>query len=188
VFKGVDENYQWNYLQDYLIEGNLPKYEAEGMTNEVLISSYLANRLELKVGEKLPTYFLRNQEAKVPNVRSFTIVGIYDSGFPQFDEIFVLVDLKHVQRLNRWEADKVGGFEVFVNDFSKIDQISVILVSYIPCTIIRDSINTKYFSIFVWLQLFVFLISFIVGLVFLVAMTDVIVPLLVFISELTLMI
>ena len=169
VFKGVDENYQWNYLQDYLIEGNLPKYEAEGMTNEVLISSYLAKRLELKVGEKLPTYFLRNQEVEVPNVRSFTIVGIYDSGFPQFDEIFVLGDLKHVQRLNRWETDKVGGFEVFVNDFSKIDQIADKIYSHIPSTLNSEPITTKYFNIFDWLQLFDFNIYIIVGMVFLVA-------------------
>ena len=188
VFKGVDENYQWNYLQDYLIEGNLPKYEAEGMTNEVLISSYLANRLELKVGEKLPTYFLRNQEVEVPNVRSFTIVGIYDSGFPQFDEIFVLGDLKHVQRLNRWEADKVGGFEVFVNDFSKIDQIADKIYSHIPSTLNSEPITTKYFNIFDWLQLFDFNIYIIVGMVFLVAMINVIVALLVLILERTQMI
>lgn len=188
VFKGVDANYQWNDIKEYLIEGSLPKFSKDAITNDVIISSYLANRLELNIGEKLPTYFLRNQEAEVPNIRSFEIVGIYDSGFPQFDETFVLGDLKHVQRLNRWQTDEVGGFEVFIDDFTKISEVSDKIYSYIPSTLNSEPITSIFYNIFDWLKLFDFNIYIIVGMVFLVAIINVIVALLVLILERTQMI
>ena len=188
VFKGVDKNYQWNYLQEYLIEGKLPSYIEEGMTNEVIISSYLANRLELKIGDKLQTYFLRNEEAELPNVRAFTISGIYDSGFPQFDEMFVLGDLKHIQRLNKWKSNEVGGFELFINDFNKIDTVADKIYSQIPSTLNSEPITVKYLHIFDWLKLFDFNIYVIIGLMILVAVINMIVALLVLILERTQMI
>ena len=188
VFKGVDKNYQWNYLEDYLTEGKLPEYKAEGMTNEVIVSGYLANRLELKVGDKLDTYFLKNDGEGLPNVRAFTISGIYDSGFPQFDETFVIGDLKHIQRLNKWEKDEVGGFELFVNDFTKIDAIADKVYSHIPSALNSEPITTKYYNIFDWLKVFDLNIYIIVGLMILVAVINMIVALLVLILERTQMI
>lgn len=188
VFKGVDENYQWNYLKDYLVEGNLPAYKKEGMTNDVLVSSYLANRLELKLGDKIDTYFLKNDGEGLPNVRAFTISGIYDSGFPQFDETFVIGDLKHIQRLNKWQQDEVGGFELFINDFTKIDAIADKVYSHIPSTLNSEPITAKYYNIFDWLKLFDFNIYIIIGLMILVALINMIVALLVLILERTQMI
>lgn len=188
VFKGVDENYQWNYLADYLVEGKLPKYLKEGMTNEVLISGYLASRLELKIGDKLDTYFLKNDNEGLPSVRAFTISGIYDSGFPQFDETFVIGDLKHIQRLNKWKQDEVGGFELFINDFTKIDAIADKVYSHIPSNLNSEPITTKYFNIFEWLKLFDLNIYIIIGLMILVALINMVVALLVLILERTQMI
>lgn len=188
VFKGVDTNYQWNFLSEYLVEGKLPSYKNEGMSNEVIVSTYLVNRLELKVGDKIQTYFLKNEESDMPSVRAFTIVGIYESGFPQFDETFVVGDLKHVQRLNKWKADEVGGFEVFINDFTKIDEVSERIYSHIPSTLNSEPITTKYLNIFDWLKLFDFNIYIIVGLMILVAVINMVVALLVLILERTQMI
>lgn len=188
ILKGVDENYQWNYLQDYLIDGKLPKFEKEGMTNEVIISSFLADRLELKTGDRIETYFLKNEADDMPSIRKFTISGIYSSGFPQFDELFVIGDLKHVQRLNKWKQDEVGGFEVFVNDFSKIDEIADEIYAHIPSTLNSEPITTKYQNIFEWLKLFDFNIYIILGLMVLVAAINMIVALLVLILERTQMI
>lgn len=188
VFKGVDENYQWNFLRDYLVDGKLPQYEEQGMTNEVIVSSFLANRLELKVGDKLPTYFLRNQEAELPTVRSFTISGIYDSGFPQFDETFVIGDLRHVQLLNKWQQDEVGGFEVFVNDFTQIEQIADEIYRHIPSTLNSEPITTKYQNIFEWMRVFDLNIYIIIGLMILVAVINMVVALLVLILERTQMV
>lgn len=188
IFKGVDENYQWNYLQDYLIDGALPKFEAEGMTSEVIVSSFLANRLELKTGDKIQTYFLRTDGDGMPRVVAFTISGIYESGFPQFDENLVIGDLKHIQRLNRWQEDEVGGFELFIDDFTKIDVIADEIYAHIPSTLNSEPITTKYQNMFDWLRMFDFNIYIIVGLMILVAIINIVVALLVLILERTQMI
>ena len=188
VFKGVDKNYQWNYLKEYLVEGILPKYESDGMTNDVIVSTYLVNRLELKLGDKIQTYFLKNEESDLPSIRAFTIVGIYESGFPQFDESFVIGDLKHLQRLNKWQKDEVGGFELFVNNFDNIDAISEEIYAKIPSTLNSEPITTKYSNIFEWLKLFDFNIYIILGLMILVAIINMVVALLVLILERTQMI
>jgi len=188
IFKGVDENYQWHYLEDYLLEGRLPKFEIEGMSNEVLISSFHAQRLELKVGDKIQSYFLRSENDGMPRVVAFEISGIYESGFPQFDENLVIGDLKHVQRLNRWKPDEVGGFEVFVDDFDEIETVADEIYAHIPSTLNSVPITDKYSAMFDWLRMFDFNIYIILGLMILVAIINIVVALLVLILERTQMI
>lgn len=188
IFKGVDENYQWHYLEDYLLEGRLPKFEVEGMSNEVLISSFHAQRLELKVGDKIQSYFLRSENDGMPRVVAFEISGIYESGFPQFDENLVIGDLKHVQRLNRWKPDEVGGFEVFVDDFDEIETVADEIYAHIPSTLNSVPITDKYSAMFDWLRMFDFNIYIILGLMILVAIINIVVALLVLILERTQMI
>lgn len=188
IFKGVDENYQWHYLEDYLLEGRLPKFEVEGMSNEVLISSFHAQRLELKVGDKIQSYFLRSENDGMPRVVAFEISGIYESGFPQFDENLVIGDLKHVQRLNRWKADEVGGFEVFVDDFDEIETVADEIYAHIPSTLNSVPITAKYSAMFDWLRMYDFNIYIILGLMILVAIINIVVALLVLILERTQMI
>lgn len=188
VFKGVDANYQWNYLKEYLVEGKLPAYPKDGMTNEVLVSSFLADRLQLKVDDKIQTYFLRNDEEGLPRVVAFKIAGIYTSGFPQFDETFVIGDIKHIQRLNKWQENEVGGFEVFIDDFTHIEAVSQQIYDQLPSTLNSEPITAKYINIFDWLKLFDFNIYIIVGLMILVAIINMVVALLVLILERTQMV
>lgn len=188
IFKGVDEHYQWHYLKEYLVDGNLPQFENERMTNEVLVSSFHAQRLELKVGDKFQTYFLRTDGEGMPRVVAFTISGIYESGFPQFDENLVIGDLKHVQRLNRWNKDEVGGFEVFVDNFDEIETIADEIYARIPSTLNSVPITAKYNAMFDWLRMFDFNIYIILGLMILVAIINIVVALLVLILERTQMI
>jgi len=188
IFKGVDEHYQWHYLKEYLIDGKLPQFETDGMTNEVLISLFHAQRLELNVGDKIQTYFLRTDGEGMPRVVAFTISGIYESGFPQFDENLVVGDLKHVQRLNRWNKDEVGGFEVFVDDFDEIETVADEIYARIPSTLNSVPITAKYSAMFDWLRMFDFNIYIILGLMILVSIINIVVALLVLILERTQMI
>ncbi len=188
IYKGVSDNYDFKYISKYLKEGNLPKFSDDGMTNEILISDYLARRLKLKVGDKMQTYFMKNTGNKLPYIRSFEVVGIFDSGFKEFDETYVIGDLKHVQRLNRWNENEIGAFEVYVNDFTKIDQINNKIYENIPSDLNSISITEKYFSIFEWLKLFDFNIYVIITIMIVVASINMIVALLVLILERTQMI
>ncbi len=187
VVKGVGAEYNWEYFSDYLIEGKLPDFKAD-LNSEILISEYLANRLQLKLGDRVTTFFLNDEVSKTPRSRGFDIVGIYNSGFQQFDEQFIITDIRHIQRLNKWDDDQVGTFEVFVNDFDDIIPIGQEVYNETGSTLDTQTIRQKYASIFEWLDLFDFNIIMIIGIMILVAGINMITALLVLILERTQMI
>lgn len=186
VVKGVGSDYDWDYFKDFLVKGSLPNFNSE-LNDEVLISAYLANRLQLKAGDKVPTYFLREGSER-PLTRGFVITGIYDSGFREFDELYVIADIRHIQRLNRWESNEVGNFEVFLEDFEEIDQKGQEIYENTGSFLDTQTITQKYYSIFEWLALFDFNIALIIGIMILVAGINMITALLVLILERTQMI
>ena len=110
IVKGIGTDYNWDYFKEFLIEGELPDLSGS-LNDEILMSAYTANRLGLEVGDKAVTYFLRDESSKTPLTRAFVIKGIYNSGFQDFDELYILADIRHIQRLNRWEKDQVGNFD-----------------------------------------------------------------------------
>lgn len=187
VYKGVDSLYDLKQIEEYLIEGRLPKFGKQ-MGNEILLSEYLANRLQFSLGDKVTTYFMKEWGNQLPNIRQFEIVGIYNSGLQQFDENVVIGDLKHVQRLNRWTENQVGGFELFVNDFDKIEEIGEQVYLELPSTIDSKTIIDKYAAIFNWIDMFDFNITIIIVIMISVASINMIVALLVLILERTQMI
>lgn len=186
VVKGVGADYNWEYFKEFLIEGRLPDY-TEKRNEEILISKYLANRLGFKVGDKFQTLF-GEQLDKLPRIINFEIVGIYNSGFQEFDEKFCIVDLRHIQRLNRWKKDQVGNFEVFVDDFSDLDAISLEVYKNTNSNLNATSITQKFYAIFEWIKIFDNNTYGIIAIMILVAGINMITALLVLILERTQMI
>ncbi|AEW85548.1 ABC transporter permease [Flavobacterium columnare ATCC 49512] len=193
VFKGVAKEYDWENIKEYLVEGKLPNVKSK-LNNEIIISEYLANRLLLKVGDKCNTFFMKEKEGKLPNLRAFKIVGIYNSGFQEFDAVYVLGDIRHIQRINKWKNTQVGAFEVFLNNFDQIQEKGVEVYNN---TINKEdptkaldtqTIAQKYYYIFEWLKLFDFNIVVILIIMIIVATINMIVALLVLILERTQMI
>lgn len=188
MVKGVDKNYYWDYLKDYLKEGRLPNVSGEKLESEVLLSEYLANRLHLKVGDRVATFFLREDTSKPPRSVGFTIVGLYNSGFQEFDEQFLFTDIRHVQRLNGWDKNQIGIFELFVDDFKNIEAIGNEVYLNSPSNMDVETIRGRFSSIFDWLDMFDFNIFLIIGIMILVAGINMITALLVLILERTHMI
>lgn len=187
IVKGVGTDYKWDYFEDFLIEGELPNY-SDGLNEQVLISEYIANRLGFKVGDKVVTYFLREDSRKTPLLRAFEVKGIYSSGFQEFDELYMITDIRHIQRLNKWDENEVGNFEVFLEDFSELDEKGRQIYENTGSFLDTRTIKQKYFSIFEWLSLFDFNIALIIGIMILVAGINMITALLVLILERTQMI
>ncbi|HOK35868.1 MAG TPA: FtsX-like permease family protein [Paludibacteraceae bacterium] len=119
ILKGVDKNYDWNFFKSNLVEGSIPDLFSETPKNEILISRYLANLLKLKLDDQFYTYFLQDQI----RARKFKIVGIYSTNFVDYDKMFLITDIRHVQRLNNWSSDMFGGLEVLIDDFDHLDEI-----------------------------------------------------------------
>ncbi|MES2812623.1 MAG: FtsX-like permease family protein [Bacteroidota bacterium] len=193
VFKGVGKDYDWDNLNEYIIEGRVPNLKSD-LNNEIIISEYLANRLELKLGDKCNTFFMKEGENKLPNLRVFKIVGIYNSGFQEFDATYILGDIRHIQRINKWLPTQVGSFEVFIDDFTKIEEKGAEVYNNsqnkddASKTLDTQTISQKYFYIFEWLKLFDFNIAVILIIMVVVSTINMVVALLVLILERTQMI
>lgn len=187
VFKGVGADYNWNNIKEYLVEGKLPDF-SKTLNEEVIISRFLADRLNLKLGDSFNTFFIKEEQGKLPNSRRFKIAGIFSSGFQDFDATYIIGDIRHIQRINKWNPDQVGAFEVFVKDFSTIKQTGNQIYEKISSNLDTKTITEKYSYIFDWLQLFDFNIIVILGIMILVATINMVVALLVLILERTQMI
>ena len=186
IFKGVGKDYQTNNLKEYLLEGRFPNLKSN-LNEEVLISQYLCNRLGLKLGDKFVTYFMK-EDSQGYNLRSFKIVGIYNSGFQEFDASYVIGDIRHVQKINKWQPDKIGSFEVFVDDFTQIENKGQQVYQKTSSTLDSQTIVEKFYYIFEWLKLFDFNIVVILIVMIAVSTINMIVALLVLILERTQMI
>ena len=187
IFKGVGADYRWDNIKEYLVVGRLPDY-SQNLNEEVVISQFLANRLKLKVGDAFNTFFMKEGENKLPNIRRFKITGIFNSGFQEFDATYIVGDIRHIQRINKWKPDQVGAFEVFVKDFDKIKEVGEQVYEQTGSTLDTKTIIEKYSYIFEWLQLFDFNIIVILVVMIVVATINMVVALLVLILERTQMI
>ena len=186
IFKGIGKDYVTENLKEYLVQGSMPSLKSN-LNEEVLISKYLCNRLGLKLGDKFVTYFMK-ENSEGYNLRNFKIVGIYDSGFQEFDATYVIGDIRHVQRINKWKPDQIGNFEVFVDDFSQIEQKGQQVYQETSSTLDSQTIVEKYYYIFEWLKLFDFNIIVILIVMIAVSTINMVVALLVLILERTQMI
>lgn len=187
ILKGVGTDYKWKDINEFLVSGSLPNF-SNNLNQEVLISQFLANRLNLKVGDKFNTFFIKEDQNQLPNIRRFQIKGIFDSGFQEFDATYIISDIRHIQRMNKWNPNQVGAFEVFVNDFDQIQTTGEAVYQQTASTIDTKTIIEKYSYIFEWLKLFDFNIIVILAVMILVATINITVALLVLILERTQMI
>ena len=186
IFKGVGKDYQTDNLKEYLMQGRLPNLKTS-LNDEVLISQYLCNRLGLKLDDKFVTYFMK-ENSEGYNLRNFKIVGIYNSGFQEFDASYIIGDIRHIQRINKWRPDQVGSFEVFIDDFTQIQQKGKEVYQETSSTLDTQTIEEKFYYIFEWLKLFDFNIVVILIVMIAVSTINMVVALLVLILERTQMI
>jgi lipoprotein-releasing system permease protein len=187
IYKGVGKDYRWDNIKEYLVSGTIPNFN-EALNNEVLISEYLANRLNLKLGDSFNTFFMKEGGNGLPNSRRFKIVGIYNSGLQEFDSAYIIGDIRHIQRINKWSPDQVGSFEVFVDDFTKIKEKGDEVYDETSSTLNSQTIVDKFSYIFDWLKLFDFNIIVILIIMIVVSTINMVVALLVLILERTQMI
>ncbi len=187
LFKGVGKDYDWTNLDEYLVEGRKPNLSG-ALNGEVIISQFLANRLNLKLNDSFNTFFIKEEVNKMPKSRRFKIVGIFNSGFQEFDATYIFGDLRHIQRINKWQPDQVGSFEVFIDDFTQIKEKAQEVYDETGSMLNTQSITDKYYYIFDWLQLFDSNILIILIIMIVVATINMVVALLVLILERTQMI
>lgn len=157
VLKGVSQEYDWEFLKNHLQEGEIPVFSDTAFTNRTLISRTIANKLHLKVGDKLYTYYIEGDNVRA---RRLSVAGIYQTNFALYDDLFLLTDLYTVNRLNSWKPDQVSGIELEVTDYNRLEEIKEDIRTQIDAS--SDSYGSTYYTqtveesnpqIFAWLDL-----------------------------------
>ena len=170
MLRGLSANYDTNFFASNLVEGRLPHFtdtrprqpqaaatpsslegeQATQTSNEVLVSRIIASRMHLAVGDKMRTYFWAENTYRS---RAFTICGIYNTDLTEFDEVYVIGDLHQVQRLNDWDSTMVGGYEILVDDFDRLNAIAFDVLGVLPYDYSLQTIVESHPALFSWLDL-----------------------------------
>lgn len=187
VLKGIGSDYDWSFFKNKIIEGEPVIINDTEKTNDVLISKIIADKLNLKLNDDLRMYFVSSSGSQ-PRGRKFIITGIYETGLEDFDKLFIIGDIAHIQKLNRWDENQVAGFEVLIKNFNELDKMNELIYHTIGYDLNTQSIKHIYPQIFDWLDLQDMNVIIILVLMVLVAGITMISTLLILILERTNMI
>lgn len=192
AFKGIASEYDTTFIHDNMVEGYIPSFSDTVSNNKILLSKIMADRLKLKAGDKVFSYFIDNGNVRV---RRFTVAGVYRTNLAQFDNTLCFTDLYTAVRLNGWEDGMAGGAELTVKDFDAVDAVEANIVKRVNRTVDRygetyssETIQEANPQIFTWLGLLDLNVWIILALMLCVAGFTMISGLLIIILERTSMI
>ena len=157
AFKGIGEDYDLTFVRQNLQEGTIPSFSNTKSSNQLVISRKMADKLHLKIGDKIYAYFIAYDDVRA---RRFTVCAIYQSNMKQFDDVLCLTDQRTTQRLNGWEDDQCSGAEILVHDFEQIEETNLEVAQLLKNhsdkygeTLASQTIFEAYPQIFSWLSL-----------------------------------
>lgn len=180
VVKGVGSDFDWAFFQKHLVEGNVFATSDTSRSRNILISEPIAKKLKLNVGSRMEIFFIQGEQQRA---RIFNVSGIYRTGLEEFDKRFVIADITHIQRLNEWKPDEVAGFEVFVDDFDRVDELDAKVYDAIGTDFYSATVKELQPQMFDWLELQNVNVQVIILLMLIVAGFNMISALLIMIIE-----
>ena len=186
IVKGIGSDFDWTFFNDKLKEGNPLKIDDKNPTNDIIISQTIANKMSIKLGDKMFLYFIQSDGQLRP--KDFVVKGIYQSGLEQFDNLFVIADITHIQKRNNWSENLVGGFEVIIDNYNDLNKLDQFIYDNIGYDLHSTTIVDRNPDIFNWLELQDINVIIIILLMVLVAVINIISALLILILERTTMI
>ena len=191
VLKGIGSDFDWRYFKSNMVDGSVFTVSDTGRTDKVIISKKISDMLRLKTGDSFAMLFIQDP----PRMRKFTISGIYETSLEEFDKMYVFCDIGHIRKLNGWTDDQVSGFEIFINDFDQLDEMTSEVRDAIGYKITEEetkfkvtNIRISYPQIFDWLNFQDINVIIIILLMLIVAGFNMISGLLILILEKTNMI
>lgn len=184
IMKGIGPEFDSMTVSPMIKSGRFIRFAEEGASNEIVLSSKIANQLVLDVGDKVIMYFVQDP----PRFRNFDIVGIYETFLEDFDDKIILGDIQTIRNLNGWEKDKVGGFEVFLHDPGKIDAYEEEIYQLVDYDLKMVKVTDRFIQIFDWLYLLNNNVYVFLGLILFVAVFNMVSILFILIMERTQMI
>jgi len=155
VLKGIGSDFDWGYFSENMVEGEIFTVTDSIRTDNVIISKKISDMLKLGLGDSFAMSFIQDP----PRARKFTVTGIYETSLEEFDEIYVFCDINHIKRLNGWEDDQISGFEIFIDKFDRLDELTLAVRDAVGYSLTEGeesykitNISLKYPQIFDWLS------------------------------------
>ena len=154
LIKGVEQNYDFSNLQPFLQQGRWLNFEDTLYSREIVISQPLANELNIQLNDTVSVYFITPSEGK-STLRKLKICGIYKTGIEEYDKLFAIADIRLLRRINHWNENGIGGYEIFLKDYNNIDTVNNLLYDHyqLPGAWVSRSVKDVYPNIFDWLNI-----------------------------------
>ena len=183
LLKGLDSTYQFSHLSSFLQEGRWVNFNDSSYSREIVVSTYTATQLQLKLNDRILIYFVREDGSLRPD--KLTIVGIYKTSIEEYDRTFAIGDIKLIRRLNGWEANEIGGYEIFLKDFNQMDNVSAAIYDsdLFPQLWETKTIKEIYPNIFDWLQVINTNSSVLISIMIIIAIINLITCLIILVLE-----
>jgi len=193
LLKGIGADFDWKFINDNLKSGKVFTVTDTGASRQIVISQYLSAKLELKLNDKMVVYFLTKKQDTLSTqyeqrVKTFNVSGIYETGYEDIDKKLVLVDIGQIQKINFWDKDLVGGFEIAIKDFKNIDEVGEEVDEWIGQGLTVQTVKQLNASVFAWLDWMDVNVQIILILMVIVAGINMMSALLILILERTTMI
>lgn len=152
LVKGVERDYDFSSIDDFLKTGHWISFPDSGYSPEINISSYTAKQLEVEPGDTLVLFFIQ-PNSTTPRSRLLRVSGLFKTGIEEYDRSYAMADLRMIQRLNNWAPEQIGGYEIFLHDYEKMDSISEQIYQELPPLWNSRTMKEIYPNIFDWLNI-----------------------------------
>jgi lipoprotein-releasing system permease protein len=149
VMKGIGRDFDFDRFRQNIVEGSFIQFKDSGYSHDIMVSRKIADKMRLKSGDSLLMFFVQYP----PRFKKLVIKGLYETGLEELDDQVIIGDIKLNQNLNNWADTLVGGYEIYIDDFSLLDDVSQKVFEVMDYDMQLEKISDKYIQIFDWLTL-----------------------------------
>ena len=153
LIKGIEKNENHSALKKFLVKGRWMDFTGSMYSKETIVSDAVAKQLQIKINDTIKVHFVSTNADAQKTYRKLVVVGFYHTGIDEYDKLFMIADINLIRRINNWESNQIGGYEVFVDQYQQLGTISSSLSNALPSEWMSKSIKEIYPNIFDWLDI-----------------------------------